>query len=288
MDFPDLSSLVLSTGYVSSDVVCRFQKIIWDFYRENGRMFPWRIQGSAQTDPYPIFISEVMLQQTQTERVIKKFDPFIQRFPHFHSLALAPWADVLAEWQGLGYNRRGLYLHQSAKIIIEKYAGKLPDDPLLIDELPGIGPATAASICAFAFNRPTVFVETNIRSVFIKLFAGNRNEIDDRELIKLVGQMLEIDRPREWYYALMDYGVYIKKSCGNPNRRSRHYTVQSKFEGSDRQIRGEILRFLLKNKSADMGGIYAHLGDGSKRVEYIVDDLKREGIVTEKQGVFSL
>lgn len=288
MEFPDLSIFLSSTSILHADIIDRFQKIIWDFYRENGRKFPWRVGGSEKTDPYPIFISEVMLQQTQTDRVMKKFGPFIQKFSDFSTLALAEWVDVLAEWQGLGYNRRGLYLHQSAKIIIEKYGGFLPDDPVLVDELPGIGEATAASICAFAFNKPTVFIETNIRSVYIKIFGGNRTEISDKELLFLIEQTLDRGNPREWYYALMDYGVCIKKSCGNPNRKSKHYTVQSKFEGSDRQIRGEILRFLVKHKSAAENDIYAHFDDEPKRIARILGDLKIEGIVTEKQGIVSL
>src|SRR5438128_283664 len=134
--------------------ITQFQKIIWQYYSEHGRHFDWR----GVDDPYKVFISEVMLQQTQTARVAIKYPEFINRFPHFAALAQAPLKDVLLKWQGMGYNRRGMYLHRAAQIIMQDYGGMLPNDPELLDALPGIGAATAASICAFAFNRPTVFI----------------------------------------------------------------------------------------------------------------------------------
>ena len=143
-----------------------FSAKIWNFYRAQGRSFPWR----GIEDPYKIMVSEVMLQQTQTYRVIQKYEDFITEFPTIHSLATASLRDVLSLWQGLGYNRRGRFLHESAQSIVEKYNGHLPGDPEILRTLPGIGPATAASITAFAFNKPTIFIETNIRTVFIHFF----------------------------------------------------------------------------------------------------------------------
>jgi A/G-specific adenine glycosylase len=225
-----------------------------------------------------------MLQQTQTSRVLQKFGPFIEAFPSFADLAAAPLGEVLAAWQGLGYNRRGLFLHRAAQQVMERYAGILPDDPTLVDDLPGIGTATAASICAFAFNRPTPFIETNIRSVYIKIFAGNRDDIDDKLLLPLVERTLARDRARDWYYALMDYGVMIKKECGNPNRRSRQYAQQSRFEGSDRQIRGEIMRFLLAKKRTHAVEICRHFSVSSERVLHILTALCDEGLLRERAG----
>lgn len=219
-----------------------FKKTIWKYYSTHGRLFDWR----GVDDPYKVFISEVMLQQTQTARVATKYPEFIGQFPTFESLAQAPLKEVLLAWQGMGYNRRGMYLHRAAQTIVQDYGGLLPNDPELLDALPGIGAATAASICAFAFNRPTVFIETNIRAVFIHYFFHGREKVHDKELIPLIEAALEHANPREWYYALMDYGVMLKKSVINPSRKSVHHTKQSKFEGSDRQIRGMILKILTK------------------------------------------
>lgn len=217
-----------------------FQKIIWNYYASNGRHFDWR----GVDDPYKVFVSEIMLQQTQTARVAQKYPQFLQAFASFEQLANASLKDVLLQWQGMGYNRRGMYLHKAAQIIVKDFGGQLPNDPAILVELPGIGPATAASMCAFAYNNPTLFIETNIRAVYIYFFFVGKEKVHDKEIMPLIEATLDYDNPREWYYALMDYGVMLKKTIINPSRKSKHYTKQSKFEGSDRQIRGKILKIL--------------------------------------------
>ena len=147
-------------------LISHFISTINEYYAQHKRHFAWR----DNPDPYQVFVSEVMLQQTQTQRVIEKFAEFIERFPSFQVLADAPLVAVLATWQGLGYNRRGRFLHQAAQKIVTDHGGILPDNTVLLEELPGIGPATAASLAAFAYNRPTVFIETNIRAVYIHFF----------------------------------------------------------------------------------------------------------------------
>ncbi|MBP6892117.1 hypothetical protein KBB68_00905 [Candidatus Babeliales bacterium] len=196
--------------------------------------------------PYKIFISEVMLQQTQTARVIPKFINWMQKFPDFQTLAAASQHEVLSAWQGLGYNRRGLAVHASAKKIVQNFFSKLPCDPKLLQTLPGIGPNTAGSICVFVFNLPVVFIETNIRTVFLHEFFPEQLDIDDQQLLPLIAQSLDHQNPRDWYYALMDYGVYLKKELKVSNKNSKHYTRQSKFIGSRRQVRGAIIRILTK------------------------------------------
>lgn len=256
--------------------ITEFRTIIWQHYASHGRLFDWR----SVDDPYKVFISEIMLQQTQTARVAVKYPQFINRFPHFQALSKAPLKDVLLEWQGMGYNRRGMYLHQAAHIIIEQHAGILPNDPELLDALPGIGAATAASICAFAFNRPTVFIETNIRAVFIHFFFNGKNAIDDKDIFPLVQAALDYDNPREWYYALMDYGVLLKKSLVNPSRKSAHYTKQSKFEGSDRQIRGMILKMLTKEQDPiPQEKIMSMINKDHARIFAIIEQLAREEFI---------
>ncbi len=254
-----------------------FKKIIWNYYASNGRLFEWR----HTDDPYKVFISEVMLQQTQTARVAQKFPPFIAKFPDFKSLAQASLKDVLLQWQGLGYNRRGMYLHQAAQIILEQHGGMLPNDPEILVALPGIGKATAASICAFAYNNPTVFIETNIRAVFIHFYFNGKNAIDDRDIFPLVKATLDQDNSRDWYYALMDYGVMLKKTLVNPSRKSRHHHKQSKFEGSDRQIRGMILRILTQSHAPISYEILITLTKkDSARVSKIIDQMIKDKLVS--------
>lgn len=253
-----------------------FQKIIWQHYATHGRHFDWR----GVDDPYKVFISEVMLQQTQTARVAIKYPEFILSFPDFATLAKAPLKKVLLKWQGMGYNRRGIYLHRAAQIIMQEYNGVLPNDPTLLDALPGIGAATAASICAFAFNNPTVFIETNIRAVFIHYYFNGKDAIDDKDIFPLVQATLDQDNPREWYYALMDYGVMLKKSLVNPSRKSKHYTKQSKFEGSDRQIRGLILKILTaESEPLLQENLLSKIGKDAAHVLAIIDQMVQEQFI---------
>lgn len=256
--------------------ITEFQNIIWQHYASHGRLFDWR----GVDDPYRVFISEVMLQQTQTARVAVKYPAFIARFEDFKALSQAPLKDVLHEWQGMGYNRRGIYLQRAAQIIMQKYAGQLPNDPELLDALPGIGAATAASICAFAFNMPTVFIETNIRTVFIHFFFNGKDAIDDKDIFPLVQAAVDQNNPREWYYALMDYGVMLKKSVPNPSRKSVHHTKQSKFEGSDRQIRGMILKILTNSSEIiSQERLISMINKDNERVSKIIDQMINEQFI---------
>ena len=212
-----------------------FKKIIWDFYKKNKRDLPWR----KTRDPYKILVSEIMLQQTQVIRVIPKYRAWLKKFPTLGKLAATPLADVLVAWQGLGYNRRAIALHRLSQVI-----NQLPKNPIELEKLPGIGPYTATAVCVFAHNQPHAMIETNIRRVFIYHFSI----FHDREILNMVQKTMDVRNPRDWYYALMDYGSYLSTQVENPNRRSAHYVKQSKFEGSFRQIRGEVLRLLLSGK----------------------------------------
>jgi len=262
----------------------RFRTIIYHHYFAHRRSFSWR----DQVTPYRVYVSEIMLQQTQTTRVAVKFDPFVATFPDFRSLAEAPFSDVLRLWKGLGYNRRAKFLQQGAGIIVDEHGGRLPEDPSLLVRIPGIGPATAASICAFAFNKPVSFIETNIRTVFLHFFFRRQEQVDDDRIMVLVSETLDYDRPREWYYALMDYGVLLKKTVGNLNRKSKHYTKQSPFEGSNRQIRGAILQLLLDTPEMLAASLPELLDQDSIRVEKILNALCDEGLVLRNGGIVRL
>jgi A/G-specific adenine glycosylase len=264
----------------------QFQKTIYEYYRHNKRTFPWR----NTHDPYLILVSEIMLQQTQTDRVVPRFESFVSTFPTIESLAQAPLKKVLQQWQGLGYNRRGLMLHKAAKETVAHYNSKLPKDKKLLESLPGIGPYTAGAVMAFAFNTPVVMIETNIRTVFIHHFFTNHGDVHDNELLPLIEQTLDVKNPRKWYSALMDYGNHLKKHHPNPNRKSKHYTKQSKFEGSDRQVRGLILRELT-HKNMSMQKLYKKIQRNDltfDRFEKIVHKLAKDSLVTVRGDVLSV
>jgi A/G-specific adenine glycosylase len=255
--------------------VPEFREKIRKFFRNHRRPMPWR----ETTDPYGIVVSEVMLQQTQVPRVMTKYPEFIAAFPDFPSLAAAPLDDVLRVWQGMGYNRRAIALRRIAEKVVDEFGGKFPDDPAVLETFPGIGKATAASIAAFAFNAPVVFIETNIRRVFIHCFFADREGVRDEEILPLVAAALDRENPREWYWALMDYGTYLKTRVENPNRRSAHYARQSKFEGSRRQVRGKILRVLLERGSVT-GDELAELAGSSRDIlEELLGELAGEGFL---------
>lgn len=221
-----------------------FQHTIKQFYQANKRSFPWRAQSNT---PYHILVSEIMLQQTQTDRVVPKYKIFVRHFPNFKQLSKATLAEVITHWQGLGYNRRAQNLHQCAQVVVKKYNSRLPREAEQLIKLPGIGLYTAAAIQAFAFNIPSVVIETNIRTVFLHHFFANKKNIPDSDLFPLIQQTLDTTNPREWYAALMDYGSYVKKTVGNLSRNSKQYTKQSTFKGSNRQARGSILKCLTEH-----------------------------------------
>lgn len=253
-----------------------FIRFVWRFYESYRREMPWR----DLTSPYWVFVSEVMLQQTQVPRVIAKFPHFVNHFSDFNALAHAALGDVIAAWDGLGYNRRAKFLHRSARIIVEEYGGVLPSDIGSLQELPGIGPNTAGSIAAFAYNQPVVFIETNIRRVFLTFFFQNIEvPIHDREILPLIEDTLCKENPREWYWALMDLGVVLAKGKTNANRKSVHYTKQSKFEESDRQLRGKILHLLAQRGEVVAEDIPKYTGFSPERVQTVLKRLGEEGLI---------
>ncbi len=251
------------------------QEIVWEYYYNHKRILEWR----EFISPYGVFVSEIMLQQTQVARVQERFPLFIARFHSFESLASASLNQVLEEWQGMGYNRRAKFLHQSAQKVMSEFDGILPDDPELLVTFPGIGPNTAGSITAFAFNKPVVFIETNIRRVVLHHFFPNQTDVPDNKLIPIIQDILDEENPREWYYALMDYGSYLKTQVPNPNRKSKHYTIQSKFEGSNRQVRSTILRLILNHKSLNLSEIESHFPKKEPRILANLNALKEEGMI---------
>ena len=260
---------------LSKKVVLNFKKKIYAYFKNHGRALPWR----ETSDPYHILVSEIMLQQTQVDRVIDKYKQFIRAFPTVVSLSKASTNKVLTVWQGLGYNRRALMIHKCAQAIVNEFHSVIPDNQEELNTLPGIGKATAASICVFAFHRPDVFIETNIRTVYIHEFFPDSQAISDHELIPLIKQTLDIKQPYKFYSALMDYGAYLKKNFPNPSRKSAHHTRQSRFVGSDRQIRGNILRLLLTQKKLSFRKMNIELQADPERLKKILQGLIQEGFI---------
>ena len=253
---------------------------------------PWR----KTRNPYRILVSEVMLQQTQVERVIPFYLRFTKRFPTIRSLARASLSDVLRAWQGLGYNRRAKMLHEAANIVIEKYGGKFPRKIKQLEKLPGVGPYTARAVAAFAFNQDCILVETNIRTVMMSEFLAYRSKIrtkgkrkiSDVEIGKILARVLPKGKARTWYSALMDYGAHLKRSGVRLNATSAHYTKQAKFAGSAREARGMILRTLL---TKPVSGILLTKTLGASRIPQMrkaLAALIQEGLVIRTRKKFSL
>ena len=251
------------------------------FYDRHGRDLEWR----KNITPYRIVVSEVMLQQTQVERVSSAFPRFIEHFPDFESLAGATLEEVLIEWQGLGYNRRAMALKKTAERVLSEFNAELPRDERILATLPGIGKATAASISVFAFNMPVAFIETNIRRVFLHCFFPGRDGVPDREVFPLVLGTMDEEDPRTWFWALMDYGSYLGRKSGNANRRSSHYRRQSVFSRSDRQIRGLILRILVREGELHPDTLCRLAGGDAERVGRMMNTLEKEGFIEIDQDL---
>ncbi len=277
-DVRRLNKLYKDKGLTQA-VVRLFRSIIYDYYAAHGRAFPWR----DTRDPYRILVSEIMLQQTQTNRVVEKYNDFLRAFPDFKILAESTMRDVFAVWHGLGYNRRALALKRIAETVVRDYDSILPDAVGKLEQLPGIGKATARSIAVFAFNKPVPFIETNIRSVYIHFFFPERKQVRDKELLELVERTMDKENPHKWYSALMDYGVMLKSLYPNPSRRSSHYKKQTRFEGSNRQLRGKLLHTILAFPDIVEDSLCSKVNDDKKRIGKILAQLKNEGFIQEEK-----
>ena len=282
----------------------RFRLLVYDYYRQSGRHdLEWR----NTRDPYRVLVSEFMLQQTQVVRVRKKYREFLSLFPSISDLARAGLRDVLGAWSGLGYNRRARFLHELARRVRDERDGELPEDREELRSLPGVGAYTASAVACFAFDEPVPLLETNIRRALIysffaepdrdssELFAAEvpgtdsteprieprsvNAPVHDRDIIAVADAVLDRERPREWNYALMDYGELIGRRVPNPNRASAHYTRQSRFEGSLRQARGAAIRVLTTVEAADADTIAAQYGLPLSRIESALNELSNEGLV---------
>jgi len=267
-----------------------FVHTVTQYGEEHYRDFAWR----RTTDPYEILVSETMLQQTQVSRVERYYPTWLCRFPVIDVLAEAELADVLDAWQGLGYNRRALLLKRAAEEVSTQMGGKLPRDEKALRALPGIGPTTAAGICAFAYNEPVVYLETNSRTVVLHECFPDHTQVPDSEVYAVLeAAVVETQsqgiEPRMWNYALLDYGAHLKRTFPNPARRSKHHTRQSAFEGSRRQKRAVLLRIVMENPDSNAAD-YADICDLEiDVVESVLADLTTEGFLSkDAEGRYSV
>ena len=275
LDPAELTRLYNENRTIDPKTVRAFQQLMYTHYHATPRPMPWR----DTHDPYRILISEVMLQQTQVERVKVKYVEFLDAFPTLTDLASAPLVDVLRVWQGLGYNRRAIALKRCAEEILTRFNGRFPSSVPDLESLSGIGPYTARAVAAFAFGIGEPCIETNIRTVCIHFFFHNRNTVCDREIMPLVAATLDRQNPREWYYALMDFGVWLKQLHPNPGRRSRHHVQQSRFEGSNRQLRSRLLRAVIASPGISAAELTGQLGAEQGDVERNLAGMEREGFL---------
>lgn len=255
-----------------------FQELLWDKARELYRDMPWR----QDTRPYYVLVSEIMLQQTQVDRVIPKFEAFITSFPDAATLAKASLSEVLTLWSGLGYNRRAKFLHGAAKKIIHDFGDTFPDTKEGLMSLPGVGVNTAGAILAYSFNQPAVFIETNVRTVYFHHYFDDSSAVSDKELRKVVEQTIDHEHPREWYWGMMDYGSYLKRQGAGRNDKSRHYKKQSTLRGSVREVRGQIIRELT-TRSLQLDALREAVG-ADDRFTGALGGLQRDGLVEETDG----
>lgn len=254
----------------------RFSALVWEHALKHGRhTLPWRKTRNA----YRILVSEIMLQQTQVERVIPYYTRFLTRFPTIDTLADAPLKEVLSLWQGLGYNRRAKMLHQAAKTVAEEYGGKLPKAVSELEKLPGVGQYTARAVAAFSLNQDVIMIETNLRTAVIHHFFPNEEKVDDAEVLKILERVYPKGRAREWYAALMDYGAFLKKQGVRVNAKSTGYTKQKSFKGSGREIRGAIVKALLSGSKSKKHLTLVFNTERAVQVEQQLIALTQEGII---------
>lgn len=272
----------------------KFRRDLWRWWKQHRRDFLWR----RTEDPYAILISEIMLQQTQADRVLPKYEAFMKRFPNITALSNARSASVIREWQGLGYNSRALWLKAAAQMIVANYRGAVPREEEELIALPGVGLYTAKAIRAFAWNLQSAPVDTNIRRILIRHFGI----VAENDLQTFANQMTPRGRSRDWSAMLMDFGALVC-TASNPSCAAlgmKHIlepkpgAKQKPFKDSDRFWRGrivEVLRGQPEVSSAVLWREIERLG-GTKiskaRVEHIVKSLLSDGLILKEKSTIKL
>ena len=270
------------------------------------RDLPWR----RTRDPWAILVSELMLQQTQVARVETRYAEFLDRFPDPQACADAAPAEVVRAWAGLGYNRRAINLHRTARVLVDQHGGRLPDDLDALLTLPGVGPYTARAVLAFAFERDHGVVDTNAARVIARAITGHR--LSAREVQDHADELVPLGRGWAWNQAILDLGATtcvkrsprcevcpIVKRCawasaGSPEPDPAEGSAgtsgrQSRFDGSDRQGRGRLVRALSTGPVAlDRVADAAGFPDDPDRARRLADGLVGDGLAEYVDGQLAL
>jgi A/G-specific adenine glycosylase len=285
-------------------LVSRLHEAALGWFDRAGRRFAFR----GTRDPYAVLVSEVILQQTQVSRGEPAWRAFMERFPTIETLAAASPAEVLRAWAGLGYNRRALALHQTARFVVERHGGRLPKDTASLRALPGIGPYTGRAIQAIAHGRPVGAMDTNVRRVLGRVIAGHGSrwdagaELPLRQLQAMADALVPADRGADWTAALMDIGASVcrprrpdctacplagecryfsKRDAAVPARRRRvAREAPAAYESTTRWLRGRIVERLRGLPDGEWTSINAPLGNHDEAaIEAALVDLEREGLL---------
>lgn len=241
--------------------------------KELYRDMPWR---RPDFDEYKILVSEIMLQQTQVNRVVGAFTSFTGVYPTIHDLADAPLAEVLRLWSGLGYNRRAKYLHEAAKQLKDIATPWSYNDLIACK---GIGPNTAKAVLVYTYNLPEIFIETNIRTVVLNYFyKKSEHTISDAEITLTMASVIDTAHPREWYWAIMDLGSYLKQTNNAQLHKAKSYKKQATFKGSLRQVRGQVIKLLGEHTNLSVDELQNYIQDA--HLNAALASLRGDGLIT--------
>ncbi|MDP8956032.1 MAG: winged helix-turn-helix transcriptional regulator [Actinomycetota bacterium] len=275
------------------------------WYRGRRSTYPWRV--NPLPDPYAVLVSEVMLQQTQASRVAPRYPEFLRRFPTVEALAAATLGTVIRAWSGLGYNRRAVALFEAARTIVQEYQGRVPSDPDELQQLPGVGPYTAAAVASIAFGVPIAAVDTNVRRVIARVAAGR-----DPDGVSLVDVRVMADTwldrraPGAWNQALMDLGRdvcrpqprchecplashcrYRRRKPEVPAGWPKVHRATARFDGSFRQLRGRIVAALRERSPLTVHALARLTGRSLPEVTEAIRALVRDGLVEAGRGALA-
>jgi len=266
----------------------QIQEALISRFEKSARDLPWR----RTRDPWRVLVSEVMLQQIQVQRAVPFYERFLTRFPTTESLAAAPLAEAIRAWEDLGRYRRIVYLHRTARIVVEEHDGRIPSEPEELIKLPGIGPYTAGAVACFAYERDAAFLDTNMHRVFHRYFFGLRDATtsSDKDLMTIAAELVPPNRGWRWNQALMETGALVctarSPGCEEcPLRQGCHARAEAtsagwpkperkapgyRYETSNRYYRGRVLAELRRVSRSDDGGLT--LRELGRRVRHDFDE----------------
>lgn len=266
---------------ISLKQISDFQEKIWSFWKNNQRDLPWR----KTQDPYKIFISELMLQQTQVDRVITKYKEFLEKFPNQESIINASDADIIRMWKGLGYNKRALYAKKAMVYLQKHFGGKFPGNEKDLKKLPGVGEYTARAILSFALHQKVTLIDTNIRQVIQNEFSKEK-ELPEHAVFLIAKKVLPKEKTWEWHQALMDYNALFLSKTKIKKKNSNKIP----FKETNRFVRGKIIDLLRENSYSEINLIVSmkKFKKSKKDVIIAVESLMKDNLIVSKTHQYML